>query len=178
MPEVTGTSIGIDCMDDKIRLVPGTLTVFTGFSNMGKSSVMNTVIASAIADGIGVCAASFETMPRPILVDGIARALIGCQQYEFKGHPQRQSAYETLEKKLHIISNALDEDLEFDIEAFLETAEVAVKRDGVKLVVLDPWNELEHKRRRDETLTEYVGRAIRAVKRFARANNVSVPDRC
>jgi twinkle protein len=72
-----------------------------------------------------------------------------------------------------IISNALDEDLELDIDAFLETARVCVVRDGARLIVLDPWNELEHKRNRDESLTEYVGRAIRRVKAFARRYNVA-----
>lgn len=174
VPEVRGLPIGIDCMEGKIEVVAGTLTIFTGYSNMGKSTVMNTVLAHALSKGVVACVASFETMPRPILRDGIAKALIGCSDHEFSGHPQRRAAYETIERQVKVISNALDEDLEFDIEAFLETARVSVIRDGARLIVLDPWNELEHKRRRDETLTEYVGRAIRTVKRFARSHNVAV----
>jgi twinkle protein len=173
-PPVRGVPIGIDCMADKIEIVPGTLTVFTGYSNMGKSTVMNTVIAHAIDRGASVCVASFETAPKPILRDGIARAMLGCAEYEFGGHPDRRAAYDTLEARLTIITNALDEDLEFDIDAFLERAKIAVVRDGTRFIVLDPWNELEHKRQRDESLSEYVGRAIRAVKRFARAHNVAV----
>lgn len=174
MPPVRGVPIGIKCMEGKIEIVPSTVTVFTGYANMGKSSVMNTVVAYAIAEGLAVCIASFETMPKPILRDGIAKALIGCSDYDFKNHPQRAAAYETLEDRLKVISNSLDEDLEFDIDTFLETARIAVQRYGVGLIVLDPWNELEHKRGKDETTTEYVGRAIRAVKRFARLNNVAV----
>lgn len=174
LPEVTGTPIGIDCMADKIEIVPGTVTVFTGYSNMGKTSVMNTIVAHAIAEDMPVCVASFETLPKPILRDHIAQALIGCSSYDFPKHPQRRAAYETLEGRLKVISNAIDEELEFDIDAFLDTARVAVQRDGVRLVILDPWNELEHRRRKDETLTEYVGRAIRSVKRFARIHNVAV----
>lgn len=174
MPPVTGLSLGIDAMDGKIDIVPGTLTVFTGYANMGKTSVMNTVIAHAVAHGLTVCVGSFETAPKPILRDGIAQALIGCSRYEFNAHPQRRAAYETLERQVRVISNSLDEELEFDIEAFLDLARVSAQRDGMKLLVLDPWNELEHKRNRDESLTEYVGRAIRAVKRFARTHNVAV----
>jgi twinkle protein len=36
------------------------------------------------------------------------------------------------------------------------------------VIVIDPWNEMDHSRARDETMTEYVGRAIKALKRFAR----------
>jgi twinkle protein len=71
------------------------------------------------------------------------------------------------------MSNALDDEMEFDIDTFLETARIAVIRDGARLIVLDPWNELEHKRARDESLTEYVGRAIRKVKSFCRRYNVA-----
>src|SRR3546814_238228 len=72
-----------------------------------------------------------------------------------------------------IISNAVDEELELDIDAFLETARISVIRDGARLIILDPWNELEHKRGRDETTTEYIGRAIRKVKAFAKRYNVA-----
>lgn len=174
MPEIHGLPLGIDAMSGKIEIVPGTVTVFTGYANMGKTTVVDTVVAHAIAHNFPVCIGSFETAVKPILVDGIARALIGCSSNEFANHPQRKAAYTTLEQSMRIISNALDEDLEFDIDAFLDLARVSVTRDGSKLVILDPWNELEHKRRGDETLTEYVGRAIRAVKRFARLHNVAV----
>lgn len=173
LPPVRGLSVGIDCLEGKIELVPGTLTVMTGYSNIGKSTVLNTVIASAIMQRVTVCVAAFETMPRPILRDAVARAIIGCSEHEFANHPKREETYALIEERLLLISNALDEELEFDIDTFLERVGVAVHRDGARMIVVDPWNELEHKRNRDESLTEYVGRAIRSVKRFARVNNVS-----
>ena len=48
------------------------------------------------------------------------------------------------------------------------------KQEGPCGLVIDPWNELEHKRRRDETETDYIGRAIRAIKRFARRYNIAI----
>lgn len=172
-PPVRGIKTGIECMDDKLEIVLGTLTVFTGYANMGKSTVVNTILAHAIAHNVTCCVASFETAPKPILRDGIAKALIGCSHQEFDRHPQRQAAYATIERHVKVMSNALDEDMEFDIDTFLETARIAVIRDGARLIVLDPWNELEHKRGRDETMTEYVGRAIRKVKSFCRRYNVA-----
>lgn len=173
-PEVRGMETGIDALEGKMQIVLGTLTVFTGYANMGKTTVMNTILGHCVGRRVTCVVASFETMPKPILVDGIARAMIGCSAYDFAKHPDRNAAYAQIEKHVRIITNALDEDLEFDIERFLDTARAAVLRDGAKLIVLDPWNELEHKRRRDETLTEYVGRAIRRVKAFARQHNVAV----
>jgi twinkle protein len=174
MPEVRGIPLGIDALAGKIEIVPGTLTVFTGYANMGKTTVTNTVIAHAIMRGLNVCVGSFETAPKPILRDSLARALIGCSHDEFPRHPQRQAALATIEEHVRVISNALNEDLEIDIDGLLELARTAAVRDGCRLFVFDPWNEVEHKRRKDETVTEYIGRAIRAVKRFARQFNVAV----
>lgn len=172
-PPLRGMPLGIDCLNDKIEIVLGTLTVFTGYANMGKSTVMNTVIAHAVAHGVTCCVASFETPPKPILRDGIAKALIGCSNHEFHNHVDRGKAYASIDEHVKIVSNALDEELEFDIDAFLDTVRVSVIRDGARLVILDPWNELEHKRNRDESLTEYIGRAIRRVKAFCRRYNVA-----
>lgn len=174
MPEARGIPLGIDAMAGKIEIVPATLTVFTGYANIGKTTVVNTVVAHAIMRGWNVCIGSFETAPKPILRDSIAQALIGCSRHEYANHPQRQAAIDTLERQVRLISNSLNEDLELDLQHLLELATVAAQRDGCKLFIFDPWNELEHKRNRDESLTEYVGRAIRAVKRFARTNNVAV----
>lgn len=172
-PPVRGMETGIDALEGKMEIVLGTLTVFTGYANMGKSTVMNTIIAHAVAKGVTSCVASFETAPKPILCDGIARALIGCSRTEFDNHHQRQAAYASIDQHVKIISNALDDSLEFDIDTFLDTCRVSVIRDGARLIVLDPWNEIEHKRNRDESLTEYVGRAIRKVKSFCRRYNVA-----
>jgi len=38
----------------------------------------------------------------------------------------------------------------------------------MKVCIIDPWNEIDHKRQRDESLTEYTGRAIRKLKVFAK----------
>lgn len=173
MPEVEGMETGVDALQGKMQIVLGTLTVFTGYSNMGKSTVLNTMIAHCAANNVPVCIASFETMSRPILMDGITKALIGCPPSEFYKHPQRQSAYQHINKMVKVISNSLDEELEFTIDSFLETARVAVVRDGCKVVILDPWNEIEHTRGKDQTVTEYIGRALRRIKAFIRQYNVS-----
>ena len=167
-------STGIEAIDPFMSLVLGSLTVFSGYSNMGKSTVMNGVIAHCINSNVPVCVASFETAPKPILRDGIARAMLKCSFDQFPRHPGRQEAYGLIERRLSIISNSLDDDTDIDLAAYLDLCRVAVVRNGAKLIILDPWNELEHKRQRDETETDYIGRAIRALKRFARRHNVAL----
>lgn len=156
---------GIPALDVHMRITLGTLTVFTGYSNMGKSTVVNTILAHALNRGVPVCVASFETHPE-ILRRQLRYALIGDWSPD--------EADDLLENRVSIIANSPDEDGEIDLEYYMELLRVAVVRDGVKIIVLDPWNELEHKRRKDETETDYIGRAIRALKRFARRYDVSL----
>ncbi len=66
------------------------------------------------------------------------------------------------------------DDEEFDLDWVLDRATDAVLRDGIRVLVVDPWNEVEHAKRRDETMTDYIGRAIRAMKRFGRLYDVAV----
>ena len=60
------------------------------------------------------------------------------------------------------------------LEWIVERAHDAVMRYGIRVLVIDPWNEVEHARRRDESGTEYIGRGIRLLKRFARQFEVTV----
>jgi twinkle protein len=167
--EVRSYPIGVEPIREMIEIVPGTLTVLTGYSNMGKSTLMNAIIGHALRHLFPVCVASFETDVRPILVDGLSRAMAGAHNLT---PDQRKVATQVLRDRLHIISQSVDEDMEMDLDKFLDLCRVAVKR-GAKMIVLDPWNELEHKRRRDETETDYIGRAIRAIKRFAKQYDVA-----
>jgi twinkle protein len=61
-----------------------------------------------------------------------------------------------------------------DIEWILGHAYEAHKRDGVNLVLIDPWNELERARLRDELLTDYIGRCLMRIKMFARTTGCTM----
>jgi twinkle protein len=60
-----------------------------------------------------------------------------------------------------------------DRDYFLDLCRVSVQRDGTRVIILDPWNELEHKMRPHEPETVYIGRALRAIKRFAKVYDVA-----
>jgi twinkle protein len=55
-----------------------------------------------------------------------------------------------------------------DIEWILGNAMAAHEKDGVSLILIDPWNELERARLKDENLTDYIGHCLMRVKMFAR----------
>ncbi len=171
--EVRSYDCGIDPIDDLIKIVPGTLTVLTGYANSGKSSLMNCVLAHVMKNHFAVCVASFETDVKPILRDGLRKALLQCGGHNMLNNANLKHADECIRDRLAIISQNVEEDMEMDLEKFLDLCRTAVLRRGVKMILLDPWNELEHKKRRDETEHDYTGRALRAIKRFAKHHDVA-----
>ena len=56
----------------------------------------------------------------------------------------------------------------------LERAVVAVNRDKCDVVLIDPWNELERARGRDQLMTDYIGQCLMMLKDFCRTMQVSV----
>jgi twinkle protein len=170
--EVKSYSTGVKPLVDKLAIVPGTLTVLTGYANMGKSSLMNSIIGHQLRYNFPVCVASFETDVKPILVNGLRCAIMGCAPSDLR-NVDTSDADDILRARLRIISQAVDEDAEMTLEDLLDYCRVAVTRDGCKMIVVDPWNEIEHKRRNGENETDYIGRALRAVKRFAKQYDVA-----
>ncbi len=170
--EVQSFDIGVAPIRDYIRIVPGSFTVLTGYANSGKSTLMNAIIGHALQSKIPVCVASFETDVKPILINGLRKAMLRCGNNEL-AKADTAEVDQIIRDRLTIISQTVDEDMEMDLNQFLELARVAVVRHGAKMIVLDPWNELEHKRANGETETDYIGRAIRAIKRFAKQMDVA-----
>jgi twinkle protein len=60
------------------------------------------------------------------------------------------------------------------IEAILDKARAAVMRHGIRGLVIDPYNEIEHRRPPNMTETEYVSQLLGKVKRFAQHHAVHV----
>lgn len=166
-PPTTSLKIGLPGLDEMFLMTLGTFSVISGWAGHGKTSLLMRMLANLMERGVNVALGSFETLPRPILERRLRACFYRCGEYGPKAE-SHGPADEIIAKRLNIIAHtARDEDTELDLDYIIELAKVAVLRDGVRLLVLDPWNEIEHKRSSDETETEYTSRAIRSLKRFA-----------
>jgi len=58
------------------------------------------------------------------------------------------------------------------IDAILDAAKALVLRMGVRVLVLDPWNEIEHQRPAGMTEAEYVSASLMRMRRFARLHDI------
>lgn len=164
--------IGMPKLETRYKVRLGDLAVFTGIPSHGKSSVVNDICCHLVEKhGLNIAFASFEQMPqrdhRRNLRTWFARKPVGyCDQKELR------DADAWIDKHFSFLVPSEDE--EVTLEWMLDKAEASVVQHGAKVVVIDPWNEMDHARDRAESLTEYTGRAIKALRRFAKKMMVHV----
>lgn len=165
-PPVVGYDCGFPRLRDHYRVRMGDLCVVTGIPSMGKSSWVND-LCCRLADthGLGVAFASFEQMPQRDHRRNLRSWKLG--------FPAQNATPEQLDHVDRWIDDHFtflvpSEDDDVDLDWVLDRCEAAVVQRGARVVVVDPWNEMDHARARDESLTEYTGRAIKAFRRFAR----------
>ncbi|WP_218951262.1 DnaB-like helicase C-terminal domain-containing protein, partial [Achromobacter insuavis] len=58
------------------------------------------------------------------------------------------------------------------LDALLEQASRLVTRKGIRGLIMDPWNEIEHGRAAGQTETEYISLALSQIRKFCRAHDV------
>lgn len=152
-------STGWSGLDSFIKLYLGSFIVVTGIPNHGKSAIVAALCTRvAEAHGWHICMASFENRIRPFLEAQI-RHFLGVD---------KEAALKFMRQRFSFICQQTTSDAEdMSLEWLLERARDSVLRYGTKVVVIDPWNEVEHKREGNESETEYISRAIRMMKRFA-----------
>lgn len=157
-------STGWSELDEIWKLYPGQFTIVTGVAGHGKSTLLLNVVANVarIHD-----MRTFMYVPENeghILekMRGIWGDNFGFDDFA-AGQCFVQSAtppaYDAEAKTLHWV---------------LDKAVVAVENDGVDLLLIDPWNELERAKPKDMLLSDYIGQCLMMLKQFCRAMNVAV----
>lgn len=165
-------STGWSQLDEYLKVYHPALMVVTGFANEGKSTWTTQLVTQiAAANNWNIALASFEMKIKPHVTDHIGAVFLQ-KARAFWSPEDYRKACEFTERRFCFIAPEPDSESNHDIEWLLERAEAAVIRHGARIILVDPWNEIEHQRRRDETITEYTSRAIRQIKDFSRRFDV------
>jgi twinkle protein len=173
LPELginTAFDTGMVSLGQHYKLRLGDFTVITGIPGHGKSSFINEVCCRMAAKhSWRTVFASFEQTPQ----SDHRRALRTYYAEKLEvamGEEERSNADAWIREHFGFIVPG--EDDEVTLTWLLETAAQAVLRKEAQIMVVDPWNELDHLRPPEMSQTEYVGFAIKQLKRFARKYRV------
>lgn len=164
--------IGIPGFEEHIKIRLGDFSIWTGIPSSGKSSFLNDVVCRInLEHHVKAAFASFEQHPtqdhQRALRTWHAKKLVKDMSPE-----EIAAADEWINKAFRFIYPSENDCV--TLSWILERAASCVIREETKIIVIDPWNEIEHDRPRDMTLTEYVSSAIRELKRFAKKYQVHV----
>lgn len=171
---VNGLQKGIelkDSLDNVVTWEAGRLAIWTGIPSHGKSEALDHVnIKLNIAAGWKGVYFSPENFPVEIHFSKIFSKISGktfdakyVNQFEF------QKTYEYIKNNFFFI---MPEDT-FSVEIILEKAKYLIKKHGIKFLVIDPYNKLEHNRG-GLSETDYISKLLDKLINFARINNVLI----
>lgn len=170
-----GVSTGWDSLDQNFTVRPGEMTVLTGIPNSGKSNFADSLAVNMCRlHGWRVAICSPENQP---VADYLARLTEKWTRRPFSPGPtERMSEDEVCDALMDLeghVNVILPSD-DMTINGVLERAEQLVKRRGIKLLILDPWNEFEHKHTRDQTKTDYICETLTMIRAWGRRHGVHV----
>lgn len=170
-----GEHPGNDRLALHYRVRPGELTVVTGVPSHGKSAWVDWVLHNLMARSdwrVAIC--SPENQPLERHAASLIQLAVGKPFGE--GPSPRMSPEEMAEGRDWLADHAWfilpEEDL--TIDGILRRAKAAIYRHGVRGVVIDPWNEIEHQRDPGMTETEYISLTLTTIRNFARRHQVHV----
>jgi twinkle protein len=160
-------SSGLPNLDPHFKLFEGQFVVVTGVPGHGKSVVVSQ-IAIEVAKRYGWNSLIFSPeMPVIPQYRHRLRRIIG-------GSIESADAF--IQKHIRFIDHPpslLSDGKDISVEEIIKRAAEAVMRDDIRLVIIDPWNEVEHAREPSETVPDYCSRSIRAMRHAAQRHKLS-----
>ncbi len=169
-----GTPTGWWSLDRHYTVRPGLFTVVTGSPGAGKSHFLDALMVNlAVRHGwtFGIC--SPENQPLARHAAGMIATYRGAP---FGDGPTPRMSREEMQAARRWLNDHAAFVLPDDptLEAVLERARVLTYRMGIRGLVVDPWNELDHSRPNGMTETEYVSQCLTKLRTFARRHDVHV----
>lgn len=175
-----GVSTGWKALDSLYRVVPGELTLVSGVPSSGKSEWIDALLCNLNREKkwtFALC--SMENQVREHgrkLLEKYLRKPFFNASYSSGTQKMSEKEYELgkswLNKTFYLIRCENDELP--SIQWVLDVAKSAVMRYGIRGLVIDPYNELDHQRPTNMTETEYVSQMLTKIKRFAQHHECHV----
>ena len=154
----------------------GELHIVTGIPGHGKSEFLDALMINlAKTEGWNIGLFSPENFPLEYHASKLMEKYIGKPFSEgFKTRMDREELQMAKQWLDDHFSFLMPDENTLTISAILDLAKILVYRRGIRALVLDPWNEVDHSRPPTMTETEYISQSLTKIRRFARTNNCHI----
>jgi twinkle protein len=164
-------STGSEALDRIIKIPKqGRFWVVTGIPNMGKSTFLNWLFVSLAArEGWKGALFSPETDPWQLHAMLLSEIFTGKRWRNMNMDDKVKAVSFVGAHFTHIVPNDTDAVKGLSsLDWLMEQVRIAVLRDGIKFVLIDPWNELEHSRPGNMNTAEYANNVVARLKAACR----------
>lgn len=165
----SGVHPGWDALAPYYTVKSGDWTVITGIPQSGKSTWLDALLVNLAAKHDWEFAIfSPEMSPFEDHAIILAEQLTGCSVKRLP-IPKRESSYWWIKDHFH----AIEPDDSPTLDKVLQIARLMVLRRGIKGLVIDPWNELEHNRG-GLSETDHISICLAKIRKFAQQNDIHI----
>lgn len=165
-----GLHINNENIDELISYECGRLYTITGIPGHGKSEFLDYVIERLnILHGLRCAYFSPENHPLQLHASKIIEKLTGCR---FNANNLALQDFEDAENYLRDNYFYINPEDNFEVDSILNKAKFLIKSKGVKILVIDPYNKLEHQRKSNQSETEYISLFLDKLINFTKRNNI------
>lgn len=171
-----GETTGIPEIDNAWTWRNSEVNLWTGYQNEGKTLfLMQLCLIRAFISGIKVAVFSPENFPIDDFFNDLIETYIGksCDPYysnNYMTEAEYKEAMNFIKDHFFVIYPETD----FKIDTIFEKANYLVKTKGIRTLVIDPYNTVEHLMKSGEREDLYISRFMTQLKRFSVEKDVSV----
>lgn len=167
-----GATLGMGALDNLLSLETGRLLIETGVPGDGKSEVLDEMaVRLNLRYGWRVAYFSPENFPVSLHLEKLMEKLVGKR---FKEGVMTSMEYETAAD--YLTENFIDilPEEGYSVSVILNKAESLVRRRGIRVLFIDPYNCLEHQIPAGQSETQYISEFLELLRSFARRKQVLV----
>jgi twinkle protein len=153
----------------------GDLNLWTGYNNEGKTAMLNQLLLlRAKHDGEKVGVFSPENYPADEFFDDLIHSYVGKTTDPYYQDQMNESEYIAASEFINDHFFVVNPESEPTLDVLFDKFEHLVRRHGIRHIVFDPWNQIDHDMRSGEREDLYISRVMTKFKRFAVDNDVSM----
>lgn len=167
-----GVTIGNTEIDNILTWELGRLSIGTGTPGSGKSEIVDYIVTKLnLLYGWKTAFYSPENYPLKYHYAKLYEKLIGKKFAQSDSSDiEFDQAFEYINDNFFYIMN----DYDMTLEQILKGAEYFVRKKGINILVIDPYNRIEHEKKSGERDDQYVSRFLNRLDRFGKLNNLLV----